>query len=246
MKKLVTAFALCAAISAMAVESENIVGYNKVTADGAYYLIGTPFANVGGGVNTLDKLQGTFESGDQIQVIYSEEDHFTLNAVSYYYLTMDADLVDQDGWYDGSTVYVGNTLTLAQNQAVYYYAASLTAKSLTTSGEVSKTSVTTTFVDAYTTWASAFPVAFNPNDSRFAWTMNSGDQIQVIYSEEDAFTLNAVSYYYLTMAVDLVDVDGWYDGTTVLVSAPITTAGQGVYVFAPAGGSVVETSPIAP
>jgi|GEM_PF-6197797 len=246
MKKLVTAFALCAAISAMAVDSDNIVGYNKVTADGAYYLIGNPFASVGGGTNTLDKLQGAFESGDQIQVIYSEIDGITLNSFAYFYLTVDADLVEQDGWYDGASVYVGNTVKIAPNQGVYFYASSLAAKSVTTSGEVSKSSVTTTFVDTYTAWSSAFPVGLNPNDSRFTWTMSSADQIQVVFSQIDGITLDSVACFYLTVDADLVDVDGWYDGANVLISAPISTAGQGVYVFAPAGGQVVETSPIAP
>jgi hypothetical protein len=176
--------------------------------------------------------------------MYTEADGFTLNGTTYYYLTT-ADLVAVDGWYDGASVYVGNTLKINPNQGVYYFAASYAAKSLTTAGEVSINAVTTTFVDPYTAWASAFPVALNPNDSRFTWTMNSGDQIIVMYTEADGFTLNGTTYYYLTTA-DLVAVDGWYDGASTIVSTTLATAGQGVYVFAPTGGSVVEASPLAP
>ncbi len=47
MKKLVTAFALCAAISAMAVESENIVGYQTKTTIGQFATSGSMFVSVG-------------------------------------------------------------------------------------------------------------------------------------------------------------------------------------------------------
>lgn len=49
MKKLVTAFALCAAMSAMAVDSENIVGYTTSLSlvGGNYNMLSAPFTTVG-------------------------------------------------------------------------------------------------------------------------------------------------------------------------------------------------------
>ncbi len=56
MKKLVTAFALCAAISAMAVESENIVGYVNVSLpQGQCFTV--PAFNSVGGDGTSSKLR---------------------------------------------------------------------------------------------------------------------------------------------------------------------------------------------
>jgi hypothetical protein len=58
MKKLVTAFALCAAMSAMAqsVESENIVGYSSTTLTNEFNMIGVNFEAIGGGQADLNKM----------------------------------------------------------------------------------------------------------------------------------------------------------------------------------------------
>jgi len=73
MKKLVTAFALCAAMSAMAqtVESENIVGYKTEGINGTARVLTVKFQKVGGGITGLtDILDGAtvVQYSDLLQV----------------------------------------------------------------------------------------------------------------------------------------------------------------------------------
>ncbi len=72
MKKLVTAIALCAAVSAAyaAVESSNIVGYNNTTGENGASLYSPMFIPVGGGTPTLGDIKGNFvENSDTIQIL---------------------------------------------------------------------------------------------------------------------------------------------------------------------------------
>ena len=220
------------------VYSENIVGYNTVVPDGPYSMVGISFAECAGGSLMLEKLTGTFSSGDEIQIPYTTENGFDF--VSYQYLTMDNDGMD-NGWYDLGWDYVGDTVQLPQGSAVWYYSASGSGN-VSVSGEVSKLPFSQTFSDPYTMVASGFPVAFNPNDAQFSWSMSSGDEIQVPYTTENGFDF--VSYQYLTMDNDGMD-DGWYDLGWGLLEGNIVSVGQGFWVYSQNGGSVTEVSPIA-
>lgn len=73
MKKLVTAFALCASLSAMAqsVDSQNIVGYQKEALNGTARVLTVKFQKVGGGTTALtDILDGVtvVQYSDLLQV----------------------------------------------------------------------------------------------------------------------------------------------------------------------------------
>ena len=186
----------------------------------------------------LDKLTGTFSSGDEIQIPYTTMNGFDF--VTYQYLTMDDDGMD-DGWYDGDWSPVGDTVQLPQGNAVWYYSASGSGDVLV-SGEVSKLPFTKTFSDPYTMTASGFPIAFNPNATKFSWGMSSGDEIQVPYTTANGFDF--VTYQYLTMDNDGMD-DGWYDGDWNLLASNIADVGQGFWVYAPNGGLMTELSPVA-
>ena len=223
------------------VYSENIVGYNTVVPDGPYSMIGISFTECLGRPLMLEKLEGMFSSGDEIQVPYIMPNGVSVNYVTYQYLTMDEDLMD-DGWYDGNLDPVGDMVELLQGSAVWYYSASGSGN-VSVSGEVSKLPFTQTFSDLYTMATSGFPVAFNPNDAKFSWSMSSGDEIQVPYIMPNGVSVNYVTYQYLTMDEDLMD-DGWYDGNLDPVLNSIADAGQGFWVYAPNGGSVTEASPI--
>ena len=244
MKKLVIAFVACAlaGLASAQVYSQNIVGYNKVVPDGSYSMVGVSFTECLGGVRTLDTLNGTFSSGDQIQIPYTLVDGIQYDFITYQYLTLDDDGMD-DGWYDGDWSPVGDTVELPQGSAVWYYSASGSGD-VTVSGEVSKLPFAKTFTDPYTMEAVGFPVAFDPNDPKFTWSMSSGDQIQVPYTLVDGIQYDFVTYQYLTLDNDGMD-DGWYDGDWNLLEGNIADVGQGFWIYAPNGGSVTEISPVA-
>ena len=244
MKELVTVFAACAIAGAVVAADSNVVGYNTLPPDGPWSMLGISFTECAGGALKLDKLEGAFTSGDQIQVPFTMSDGFTPDFVTYQYLTEADDLVDADGWYDGGWSYIGDTVELSQGEGVWYYSAS-GIKGVTVAGEVSKNVFSKTFVEPFTMTSSGFPVKFNPNAANFTWSMSSGDQIQIPFTMSDGFTPDFITYQYLTESEDLVDVDGWYDGGWALVDNVIADVGQGFWVYSQNGGSVTSTSPIA-
>ena len=189
----------------------------------------------------LEKLNGTFASGDQIQVPYIMPNGVNVDFDVYQYLTEDNDGMP-DGWYDGGWGYVGDTVGLPQGSAVWYYSVNGSGN-VTVSGEVSKLPFSKTFSDLYTMEASGFPISFNPNDAKFSWSMSSGDQIQVPFTMENGVNVNYDVYQYLTEDDDGMP-NGWYDGGWGEISH-IADVGQGFWVYAPNGGSVTEISPIA-
>lgn len=96
MKKLVTAFALCAAMSAFAVESQNIVGYQTVSCAAGFTVFSPTFLTVGGTPFTYKDITGTMEWADNLQFFDANGDVvFTAT-----WQTMDMMGVP-DGWYDG-------------------------------------------------------------------------------------------------------------------------------------------------
>ena len=220
----------------------NIVGYNTVIPDGPYSMVGISFTECAGEPLMLEKLSGTFSSGDEIQVPFMMGNGINVNFVAYQYLTEDDDGMP-DGWYDGDWSYVGDAVELPQGSAVWYYSASGSGN-VSVSGEVSSSPFNKIFSDLYTMTAAGFPVTFNPNDTKFSWNMSSGDEIQVPFIMENGINVNFVAYQYLTEDDDGMP-DGWYDGNWDPVESNIAVVGQGFWVYAPNGGSVTEVSPIA-
>ena len=226
----------------MAADS-NVVGYNTVRPDGAYYMLGFSFTECQtGDARKLDKLVGAFTSGDQIQLPITMPDGVQYDFVIYQYLTLDDDGMP-DGWYDGSWGYIGDDVELPQGDGAWYYSAT-GLKDVTVAGEVSKALFSKTFVGAYTMTATGFPVEFNPNDSKFMWSMSSGDQIQVPFTMAGGIQYDFDIYQYLTLDDDGMP-DGWYDGSWGLIDTAIAGIGQGFWVYSQNGGSMLETSPIA-
>ena len=204
-------------------------------------MVGFSFTECSGGVLTLDRLTGAFSSGDEIQVPFVMANGTSTDFVTYQYLTLDNDGMD-DGWYDLGWDYVGDMVELPQGSAVWYYSVSGSGD-ITVSGEVSKLPFAKTFSDRYTMAASGFPTEFDPNAAKFSWNMSSGDEIQVPFTMANGSSTDFVTYQYLTMDNDGMD-DGWYDLGWGEISS-IADVGQGFWVYAPAGGSVTEISPIA-
>ena len=204
-------------------------------------MVGVPFTECAGDDLTLEKLVGEFSSGDQVQIPFTMSDGFLYDFVTYQYLTLNDDGMD-DGWYDDTWTYIGDTVVLPQGNGIWFYSAD-GLKDVTLAGEVSKTVFVKTFTDPYTMTSPGFPCAFNPNDTRFSWSVSSGDQIQVPFTMSDGFLYDFVTYQYLTLNDDGMD-DGWYDDTWTIIDTAIAGVGQGFWVYSLNGGSMTETSPI--
>ena len=122
MKKLVTAFALCAAMSAMAqtVESENIVGYSTITLKPGFNMIGVQFQVVGGTatndiavddfISKANLKAGAPDTGDNIYV-FRNGDYLPM-----YYLW--DNLAGGKEWWDASD---NATVDFAPGQGFWYY-----------------------------------------------------------------------------------------------------------------------------
>lgn len=120
MKKLVTAFALCAAMGVFAVESANIVGYTTITLKPGFNMIGVQFQVVGGTATneiavddfiTKDNLTaGAPDTGDNIYV-FTNGDYLPT-----YYLWDDG--AGGKSWWDFSD---NATVDLAPGQGFWYY-----------------------------------------------------------------------------------------------------------------------------
>jgi hypothetical protein len=121
MKKLVTAFALCAAMSALAVDSQNIVGYNAITLKPGFNMIGVQFQVVGGTAASdiavddfISKANLTagadYASGDNIYVFRNG------GYLPMYYLWDDG--AGGKSWWDVSD---NPTADLAPGQGFWYY-----------------------------------------------------------------------------------------------------------------------------
>lgn len=159
MKKLVTAFALCAAISAMAVESENIVGYQTKSVITGMNMTSLQFFNVGGGsTRTLGTLfsgssvdanlvtpslmVGTgINDGDEVQFWDSETGMFVEAFFSDE--TTTGDPIDENeatnltGWYDKSWSGWVSDMTVDTGRGFWFVSAG--TPSVTFSGQVIST-----------------------------------------------------------------------------------------------------------
>jgi len=173
MKKLVTAFALCAAMSALAVDSQNIVGYNTITLKPGFNMIGVQFQVVGGTaasdiavddfISKANLTAGAPDTGDNIYV-FSNGDYLPT-----YYL-----------WDDGSggkSWWKFNddpTLPLKNGDALWYLSRATTNVTATAAGQVGSSATTVNIkAGAFNMLCNPFPVTINLNDMA-NWAATTG------------------------------------------------------------------------
>jgi hypothetical protein len=209
MKKLVTAFALCAAISAFAVDSQNIVGYKtEQRADGAW-IQSVQFDKVGGNGSSAYSLSNvlnyaSLSNGDQLWV-------FDVVLGDYLQYSISGGI-----WYD--------TVTAAPVDVQVFPGAGLfliTANNLIFAGQVPSTtsSFTHTFNGdgAYLVGA-AFPASRTL--AKFNWsTLSNGDQL---------WLFDAVLGDYLQYSIS---GGVWYDTVSAAVLPMTTTVNDGFFLI---------------
>jgi hypothetical protein len=228
MKKLVTAFALCAAISAMAVESENVVGYQTVTCAQGFTVFTPTFLTVGGTPYTFKDISGTMEWYDNLQFFDSYGDvNFTA-----YWQTVDTAPGGIAGWYDGDGNALANTVIPAGQG---FFISLANAGSITVKGEVNTSNVTVTSVEGFKVMGNCMPAGVKYGDlvcTGIAWYDNL--QFFDIYGDVN-FTA-----YWQTVDTAPGGIAGWYDGDGNALANTVIPAGQGFFLSTASAGVTIQ------
>jgi hypothetical protein len=221
MKKLVTAFALCASISAMAVESENIVGYKSdiLLAGENFSMLSSPFLQVGGGTempiaslftdNNIFTASDTADTADWI-VIW---ENGAYRASTYFYSSDAANTWSADG-------FETTTDTIPTGTAFWLYRQSAVSTNATIAGQVLTVNATVNLAGAnFTMVANPYPqaisiAAITGPDLMASDTADTADWI-VIW-ENGAY--RASTYFYSSDAANTWSADG-FETTTDTVPA---------------------------
>jgi len=250
MKKLMAVLAICAVagyVAAQTVVSGNIVGYSSSYVTNQLSMFGMNFQGLGtnGPSLTLSGLNPDpnigFADLDTIETGLADENG-VVQFTSYFY--MGADIAPADaGWYESDySTYAGNQ-AIPLGSSIWVQLAS--AQNVLVAGQVSASSVTQNFVaNALTMSSSAFPVAFNPNDSSCTWSgVQDLDQIQVGVPDQNG-VVQFTTYFY--MGLDIAPgAAGWYESDySTYVSSPIVPVNGGFWVLTQGTASLVQTSPI--
>lgn len=206
-------------------------------------MAGCQFVDVADGISgvKLGDLKGDFTDFDLIEFA-SCDDEGHVSCTSYVYFTYDGTGMD-DGWYDEEPA-PANEMRIPLGAAVWFTGSE--AKGVTVSGQVYGGTYTHTFTTPISMVCSAFPTAFNPNDTtRVRWDgVQDFDLIEVASCDEEGH-VSCASYVYFTYDGTGMD-DGWYDEEPALVEAPIAIGGQGFWLTLgdPTSVQMIEYSPI--
>ncbi len=236
MKKLVTSALAMIAGLAMAVDSQNVVGYQSVQATGgAYKMLGVTFSAVGETGTTLGSFidQSTLSVSDIIMIPDASGAYLT-------YTYIDAETAEEEeieggaGWYDDDTVNA-NDVVLAVGSSVWFLPdATETIKVL---GEVKTSWEKTVAGGKYTMMSFPFPKDYTLVSFTFEGT--PGDVIMI----PDASGVYA-SYSFIdaeTSEEEELDGEGWYDEGGQKANAMSLTAGQGFWIYPESQATFSET-----
>ncbi len=222
MKKLVTAFALCAAMSAFAqVESQNIVGYKSdiMLAGANFSMLSSPFVPVGGG------------SAMPIASLFTDNSIFTASDTS---LTADWIVIWENGAYRASIYWYSSdaantwskdgfdttTDTIPTGTAFWLYRQNSGATNATVSGQVLTTNATVNVAGAN------FTMVANPYPAPISIAAITGVGLSASDTSETADWIviwengsyRAAIYWYSSDAANTWSKDG-FDTTTDKVPA---------------------------
>ena len=215
------------------------MGYNTTpTTEDSSIIVGASFTAVDGTgfvpFSALTSPQGLV-TDDQIQKAYTDGNGLTQLKTFVY--------DEDDGWLDTEEGYepCGDTEGLDLGTSVWFVSAG-GAKSITTSGAVKSGTKTHTFTEKSVLCSSAFPVDFCPNSANVSWGIETDDQIQVAYTDDNHIT-QLRTYVY-------DEDDGWLDAEdgyrTLDANEPLVAAGQGFWlILQDAASTFTEVSPIA-
>jgi hypothetical protein len=206
----------------MAVESENVVGYQTVTCASGFTVFTPTFLTVGGTPFTYKDITGTMEWADNLQ-FFNEAGDVTFTAT---WQTMDMMGVP-DGWYDGDLNPLAN-VAIPAGQAFFISLA--TAGSITVKGEVNKNPVTVTSVSGFTVTGNCMPKGVTYG-AIVVTGIEWADNLQFFNEAGD------VVFTATWQTMDMMGVpDGWYDGDLNSLSATVIPAGQGFFLSTASAG----------
>ncbi len=215
MKKLMTVCAAClvATMAAAQVESQNIVGYQTLTASGQYYSSGPTFITVGSttGEWKLGSIVGTgmIPQADVIQFLSTTTAGTYLTAT---YVDLDAAGGDAElvGWYDFDLENMLNDQTFAAGTAFLCNFSSAGVE-LQYAGEVLQGSTTLDLSgQQYPFIANFTPVDLTLGDLSATGMVPQADIIQFL-STASAGTYLTATYVDLDAAGGDAELVGWYD-----------------------------------
>jgi len=179
MKKLVTALALCAAVSAYAqVESANIVGYTTVpTLAGTYTMIGGQFEGVGGGGMPIQSIKGSFVGGAGV----ADSDNLLVwanGAYKYYFFGNWSGVwgAEYDNlWYWENDDANPTEDLLMPGQGLWFLSRSGSAGTATFAGQVKLNSTNlSVLANTYTLFSNPYPVELSINSANFTVSSAQG------------------------------------------------------------------------
>ena len=159
----------------------NGVGYSTTdnTAEDTSFIFGAPFSGIATkGVISFKDLAcpQEFEDDDQIQTAYTDENGIT-RLYGYVYF---------GEWYNEDMDPVADEDGIPLGSSAWFISSS--AKTITTSGEVSNDNVIHTFTETSALVSSAFPTPFCPNSENVSWGVSDDAQIQTAYTDENGIT----------------------------------------------------------
>lgn len=208
-------------------------------------MVGCQFVNVADGVSgiPLKDLKGEFTDFDLIEIA-SCDNSGRISISSYTYFTLEGSGFE-DGWYTDEGP--AEDVSIPHGSAVWF-TGSDGAKPVTISGQVfnGNEGIFTHTINMPTEMVcSAFPVAFNPNDtSRVTWQgLTDFDLIEVGTCDEMG-RVSISSYTYFTLEGSGFE-DGWYTDEGP-VDFNIVEAGKGFWLTVgnPGEAKMIETSPL--
>ncbi len=243
MKKLVTAFALCAAFSAYAqVESANVVGYNTIPITQRNTMIGMPFENTDStGMQINDAFPYTPGNGMTPGTFSSNSDQIQIGSIiggSYtvYWLSNKSNITSNKWTTAGGTVVA--TAVLEPGSVAWYVSRTadttnaLTHWNLVTKGQVLADATSTRVIKAGipSLISNPYPIEYNINSEN--WVDKGGkagafastaDQIQVRTST------GSYIVYWLSNKANVTSNKWTTAGGTALPANPIIPAGQSAW-----------------
>jgi len=215
MKKIMFAAAVAATFGAFAIESANVVGYQKTDMVNpyGYNFIAPTFKDVTANTATYDlqsiKLVGAYVGDGASDYIEVWNENGAMTDVQYFYVT-EAQGYDHDGWV---TEMLGDTyvedVTLDLGKGFYLYIGSGDDVQVQYAGEVLKGTLTTFELPyGYNIVGNATPVPVNLQQIQLLGSQvgdGASDYIEV-WNENGAMT--DVQYFYVTEGQGY-DHDGW-------------------------------------
>jgi hypothetical protein len=238
MKKLVTVFALCAAMSAMAVESQNIVGYKTVAVPKGT-TVWTPMFVTTGGDDTQTTLGDIIPSSS----FYGDNSGGMLqflNVTGAGNVTLMAQYWDGYGWYEFGTANELNAMALPKGQSFIVSASANGGATFTFKGQVSVATFSVTVPQGVSIIGNSLPKNLTFADivpSSSFYGDNSGGMLQFLSATGDG-SVTLMAQYWAGY--------GWYEfGTANELNATALPAGASFIVSASAVGGATFTFPAA-